>query len=80
MLCTHQCLDNSKQGKWRLGPRIGSGSFGTVHKGMNEETGQVRCTYLLTQCIDFARLSMLFVVKPSSVVAVAAAFAVPLLS
>ncbi|KAG5176016.1 kinase-like domain-containing protein [Tribonema minus] len=27
--------------KWRLGPKIGSGSFGTVHKGLNEETGQI---------------------------------------
>lgn len=29
------------QGKWKLGPKIGSGSYGTVHKGLNDETGQV---------------------------------------
>jgi hypothetical protein len=34
-------LRHIKKGQWRLGPRIGSGSFGTVHKGMNEETGQL---------------------------------------
>jgi hypothetical protein len=41
LLCNNNTSLMSEQGKWRLGPRIGSGSFGTVHKGMNEETGQV---------------------------------------
>jgi serine/threonine protein kinase len=34
-------LRHIRKGQWRLGPPIGKGSFGTVFKGMNEETGQL---------------------------------------
>ncbi|KAG5193092.1 hypothetical protein JKP88DRAFT_240736 [Tribonema minus] len=37
-------LRHVQKGKWRLGPKIGSGSYGTVHKGLNEETGQASAT------------------------------------
>ena len=30
-----------KKGKWKLGSKIGVGSFGTVHVGMNNETGKL---------------------------------------
>ena len=43
-----QRSEEVKKGKWSLGEKIGSGSFGTVHRGLNQRNG----SFIAVKCLN----------------------------